>query len=199
MSSKNPEPQSLDDLAAEAEEIEAEQAAIDAAREAGAEAEEEGGNAELQALAAERDEYKDRFVRALADAENARKRADRARRDGEAYGASRLAGDLLPIYDNLSRALDAVGDELKKDNAPLVEGIELTMRALLDTFGKHGIEQVTPEVGDRFDPKVHEAMFEAPVPNTRAGDIIQVMGAGFTLQGRLLRAAQVGVSSTPAN
>ncbi|WP_373355331.1 nucleotide exchange factor GrpE [Pseudoroseicyclus sp. CXY001] len=194
MSSKNPEPQSLDDLAAEAEAIEAEQAEIDAAR-----AEGEQASPDFEAVIAERDAYKDRFVRALADAENARKRADRSRREGEAYGASRLAGDLLPIYDNLSRALDAVGEELKKDHAPLVEGIELTMRALLDTFSKHGIVQIIPEVGERFDPKMHEAMFEAPVPGTKAGDIIQVMASGFTLQGRLLRAAQVGVSSTPAN
>ncbi|NDV02768.1 nucleotide exchange factor GrpE [Pseudoroseicyclus tamaricis] len=198
MSSKNPEPQSLDDLAAEAEAIEAEQAEIDANRAAGGPAEEPASDA-LEAVTAERDDFRDKFFRALAEAENARKRADRSRREGEAYGASRLAGDLLPIYDNLSRALDAVGEDLKKDNAPLVEGIELTMRALLDTFTRHGIVQITPEVGDRFDPKIHEAMFEAPVPNTRAGDIIQVMAIGFTLQGRLLRAAQVGVSSTPAN
>ncbi|MEC8196678.1 MAG: nucleotide exchange factor GrpE, partial [Pseudomonadota bacterium] len=79
----------------------------------------------------------------------------------------------------------------------LIEGIELTMRELLKTFAKHGIEVISPEVGDKFDPNVHEAMFEAPVPNTKAGDIIQVSAQGFMLHDRLLRAAQVGVSSNP--
>jgi molecular chaperone GrpE len=84
-------------------------------------------------------------------------------------------------------------------SAALIEGVELTMRALLDVFQKHGIQVVTPEVGDRFDPQVHEAMFEAPVPGTKAGDIIQVSAEGFMLHDRLLRPAQVGVSSTPAS
>ena len=72
------------------------------------------------------------------------------------------------------------------------------MRALEDTFKKHGIDVIKPEVGDRFDPKLHEAMFEAPLPGTKAGDIIQVSAEGFMLHDRLLRAAHVGVSSTPA-
>jgi len=79
-----------------------------------------------------------------------------------------------------------------------MEGIDLTMRELLNVFGKHGIQILAPEVGDRFDPKQHEAMFEAPVPGTKAGDIIQVAAEGFMLHDRLLRPAQVGVSSTPA-
>ena len=73
------------------------------------------------------------------------------------------------------------------------------MRALISTFKKHGIDPIVPEVGDRFDPQLHEAMFEAPVPGTKAGDIIQVAAEGFMLHDRLLRAAQVGVSSTPAS
>jgi len=71
------------------------------------------------------------------------------------------------------------------------------MRELISVFGKHGIEPIVPEVGDKFDPKLHQAMFEAPVPGTKAGDIIQVAAEGFMLQDRLLRPAQVGVSSTP--
>jgi len=137
-------------------------------------------------------------MRALADAENARKRGERDRREAENYGGSRLARDLLPVYDNLQRALQAIPDENREANAPLIEGVELTMRELLNVFKKHGIEQIKPEIGERFDPQRHEAMFEAPVPNTKAGDIIQVMGEGFMLHDRLLRPAQVGVSSTPA-
>lgn len=154
---------------------------------------------ELDTLRAERDQFKDRFLRALADAENARKRGDKARRDAEMYGGSRLARDMLPVYDNMKRALDAVTDEQKGASAALIEGIELTMRELLNVFSKHGVQVVSPEVGDRFDPQMHEAMFEAPVPGTRAGDIIQVSAEGFMLHDRLLRPAQVGVSSTPAS
>ena len=77
----------------------------------------------------------------------------------------------------------------------LIEGIELTQRDLLTAFEKHKIVTIEPQAGDRFDPKLHQAMFEAPVPGTKAGDIIQVMGVGFTIGDRLLRPAQVGVSS----
>jgi len=152
---------------------------------------------ELDALRAERDELKDRFMRALADAENARKRAQKERMEAEHYGGSKLARDILPVYDNMKRALDAASDEQREVSAALIEGVELTMRELLNVFRKHGIEQVTPQVGDKFDPKIHEAMFEAPVPGTKSGEIIQVSAEGFLLRDRLLRPAQVGVSSNP--
>ena len=151
----------------------------------------------VEAVIAERDEYKDRFMRALADAENLRKRGERDRRDAEKYGGSKLARDMAPVYDNLKRALEAVTDEQREANKALLEGIDLTMRELTNVFSKHGIEVIAPEVGDTFDPDVHEAMFEAPVPNTTKGEIIQVRGQGFKLHDRLLRAAQVGVSSNP--
>ena len=152
---------------------------------------------ELDQLRAERDQLKDRFMRALADAENARKRSDKDRREAENYGGSKLARDMLSVYDNMKRALDAATDEQRAVAGPVMEGIDLTMRELLNVFGKHGIQVLAPAVGDRFDPKQHEAMFEAPVPGTQAGDIIQVAAEGFMLHDRLLRPAQVGVSSTP--
>ena len=151
---------------------------------------------ELDALRAERDELKDRWMRALADAENARKRGDRDRREAENYGGSKLARDLLPVYDNLKRGLEAATDDQREVSAALIEGVELTMREVVNVFKKHGIEAISPEIGERFDPQNHEAMFEAPVPGTKAGDIIQVMTEGFMLHDRLLRPAQVGVSST---
>jgi molecular chaperone GrpE len=154
---------------------------------------------EIDALRAERDEYKDRFMRALADAENSRKRADKDRKEAENYGGSKLSRDLLPVYDNMKRAIEAVGDEQREAAAALIEGVELTMRELLNVFSKHGITIIAPEVGDKFDPQQHEAMFEAPLPGTKAGDIIQVSAEGFMLHDRLLRPAQVGVSSTPAS
>ncbi|MBY5971688.1 nucleotide exchange factor GrpE [Ferrimonas balearica] len=150
--------------------------------------------AEVDALKAERDELKDKWMRALADAENARKRADKQRREAENYGGAKLSRDILPVYDNLKRAVEAAGDKTE-ENAALIEGLELTMRELLNTFRKHGIEPIAPEVGDKFDPNEHEAMFEAPVPGTKAGEIIQVSAEGFMLHDRLLRPAQVGVSS----
>ena len=152
---------------------------------------------ELDEVRAERDALKDKWMRAMADAENARKRADKQRREAEMYGGSKLARDLLPVYDNMKRALEAAGEK-SDENSALIEGVELTMRELLNVFKKHGIEPVSPEVGDKFDPNLHEAMFEAPVPGTKAGDIIQVSAEGFFLADRLLRPAQVGVSSTPA-
>jgi molecular chaperone GrpE len=152
---------------------------------------------ELEALRAERDEMRDRFMRALADAENIRKRGERDRREAEQYGGSKLARDMLPVFDNLKRALDAASDETREVAKGLIEGVELTMKELISVLGKHGVEPVVPEIGERFDPQLHQAMFEAPVPGTKAGDIIQVMTEGFMLHERLLRPAQVGVSSTP--
>ena len=152
---------------------------------------------ELEALRVERDDLKDKWMRALADAENSRKRSERDRREAENYGGSKLARDLLPVYDNLKRGLEVATDEQREVASALIEGVELTMREIVNIFKKHGIEPIVPEIGDRFNPQDHEAMFEAPVPGTRAGDIIQVMAEGFMLHDRLLRPAQVGVSSTP--
>jgi molecular chaperone GrpE len=154
---------------------------------------------ELEALRAERDELRDRFMRALADAENSRKRADRDRREAEQYGSTRLARDLLPVFDNLKRALDSATDETRTQAAALIEGVELTLRELTNVMTKHGMTPISPVTGDAFDPQLHQAMFEAPVPGTKAGQIIQVMTEGFMLHDRLLRPAQVGVSSSVAN
>ena len=153
----------------------------------------------LLALEAERDELRDKFMRALADAENSRKRSERDRREAEQYGGSKLARDLLPVFDNMKRAVQAVPEDARDANAAMIEGVELTMRELLNVFNKHGIHLISPEVGDRFDPQLHEAMFEAPLPGTSAGDIIQVEADGFMLHDRLLRPARVGVSSMPAS
>lgn len=185
MSDKEEELQSLDELAAEGDEIDFDAAAA--------------SFDEIEALRAERDDFHDKYMRALADADNSRKRADRDRREAENYGGSKLARDMLPVYDNMRRALQSVEESDKDVNAALLEGVELTMRELISVFKKHGIDPIVPEVGDKFDPQLHQAMFEAPVPGTKAGEIIQVAAEGFMLHDRLLRAAQVGVSSTPAS
>jgi molecular chaperone GrpE len=146
-------------------------------------------------LRAEVAELKDRLLRALAEAENIRKRADRDRRDAELYGITRFARDLLSVHDNFERAMRVVTEESRAVAGPLIEGIELTQKELIAALGKHGIRKVAPQKGERFDPKLHQAMFEAPVPGTSAGEIIEVMGEGFTIGERLLRPAQVGVSA----
>jgi molecular chaperone GrpE len=160
-----------------------------------ADAELENARAELEVARAERDDMRDRFMRALADAENSRKRADRDRREAEQYGGTKLARDLLPVYDNLRRALDAASDDTRTQAAALIEGVELTLRELTTVMNKHGVVAIAPKPGDVFDPQIHQAMFEAPVAGTKAGQIIQVMSEGFMLHDRLLRPAQVGVSS----
>ncbi|MBT8455941.1 MAG: nucleotide exchange factor GrpE [Rhodobacteraceae bacterium] len=179
------DPQTLEELEEEVVELDPELDLMD------------GSPAELDELRAERDELRDRFMRALADAENSRKRSERDRREAEQYGGSKLARDMLPVFDNLRRALDVAKEEKRAQDKALIEGVELTMRELVNVFKKHGIEPIEPEVGDTFDPQTHQAMFEAPVPGTKAGDIIQVMASGFMIHDRLLRPAQVGVSSTP--
>ena len=150
---------------------------------------------EVESLRAERDEMRDRFMRALADAENARKRGERDRREAEQYGGSKLSRDLLPVFDNLRRALDSVTDETRAESAALIAGVDLTLRELTKVLTKHGVKPISPAVGEVFDPQLHQAMFEAALPGTKAGTIIQVMAEGFLLHDRLLRPAQVGVSS----
>ena len=137
---------------------------------------------EMDNLRIERDDMRDRFMRALADAENARKRGDRDRREAEQYGGSKLAGD-------------SATEDQRAASPALIEGVDLTLRELTKVLTKHGVEPISPKVGDLFDPKHHEAMFEAPLPGTKVGQIIQVMTEGFMLHDRLLRPASVGVSS----
>jgi molecular chaperone GrpE len=145
-------------------------------------------------LEAERDELKKRLMYALADVENMRKRAERDRRDAETYGGTRLARDLLSVHDNIDRAVAAIDDNLRETAGAVMEGLELTQRELLAAFAKHRIAKLEPVKGDAFDPNFHQAMFEAPVPGAPNGSIIEVMQPGFTIAGRILRPALVGVA-----
>ncbi len=150
---------------------------------------------DVAALEAERDELRDKLLRALAEIENLRKRAERERREAMQYGGSRLARDILSVYDNLTRALSLVTEEQRKAAEAFIEGIELTRRELLSTLERHNIVLISPEKGEDFNPDHHEAMFEAPVPGTEQGKVIEVMREGFRIGDRLLRPAQVGVSA----
>ncbi len=150
--------------------------------------------AKLAEAEAARDEFKKQLAYALAEIENQRKRAERDRRDAETYGGTRLARDLLSVHDNLARAMGAASDAVKAADPAFFEGLEITQRELLNAFHKHKIEKVAPAPGEKFDANLHQAMFEAPVPGGEPGAIIEVMQAGFTIAGRLLRPAMVGVA-----
>ncbi len=150
--------------------------------------------ARIAGLEAEAAEFRDKWTRALAEAENVRRRAERDRRDAEAYGGTRLARDMLSVWDNLERAMKAADDALRSQHGPFFEGVELTKRELLNAFAKHKIEKVTPERGEKFDPNRHQAMFEAPVADAEPGTVIETLQDGFVIADRLLRPALVGVA-----
>lgn len=149
---------------------------------------------ELEAVRAERDDLKDKLMRSLAEAQNIRRRAERDKKEAADYGGTKLARDLLSVHDNFHRALTNADDAAREHAAGLIEGVELTQRELLTAFSKHKIEKVEPAAGEKFNPNLHQAMFEAPIPGAANGTVIEVMQAGFTISGRLLRPALVGVA-----
>ena len=154
-------------------------------------------NAELAALTAERDELKEQLMRALADMDNLRKRLQRERDEAVKYAAAAFARDLLPVADNLLRALAAVPEEKRREGSEflrnLVEGVELTLNELLAIFERHGIRRYNPE-GEKFDPHLHEAMFEVADSNAETGTIVNVVQDGYMHHDRVLRPARVGVA-----
>lgn len=142
---------------------------------------------------------KDKLMRAAADVQNIRKRADRERREAETYGGTKLARDLLSVYDNLDQALSLASDQVREQEAGLINGIDLTKKELLNAFAKHKITVIAPEIGAKFDANVHQAMFEAPSETAAPGSVIEVMQAGFSIGERLLRPAMVGVARASSN
>lgn len=154
----------------------------------------ESGGAEVAALRDEVAALKDQLLRAAADLQNMRKRAERDRRDAETFGGAKLARDLLGVYDNLDAALNAASEDLQDRESGFFNGVELTRKELLNAFSKHRIEPVEPTIGERFDANRHQAMFEAPAPDAEPGSVIQVMQCGFMIADRLLRPAMVGVA-----
>ncbi len=150
----------------------------------------------LEALRAERDAARDAALRAAAEAQNARRRAEQEIDRARKFALERFAGELLPMVDNLERALAAASGE--SDEARAVrEGLELTRKGLLDSFLRFQIERVAPQPGEPFDPNLHEAMTMLPSPDMAPNSVLEVMQAGYTLGGRLLRPARVVVSKAP--
>ena len=149
----------------------------------------------LEDLVKERDELKDKLMRSLAESENIRKRALKDRQDAEVYAVTKMSRDILSVYDNLQRALDLAEDILDEKSLPMIEGLELTKKDLLEIFKRNKIEKIEPIIGDKFDPKLHQAMMEAPSDEIEKGHIIGVLTVGFLIGDRLLRASNVTVSS----
>jgi molecular chaperone GrpE len=151
----------------------------------------------IEALKAENAELRDRLLRAVAEMENLRKRAEREVKDAGQYAISRFAHDLLGVGDNMRRALETVGGEAREtaDNVliGLLDGVEMTERELLKTLDKHGVTRIAPQ-GEKFDPNFHQAMFEVPDETLPSGTVVQVMQPGYKIGERCLRPAMVGVS-----
>src|SRR6266568_4510653 len=138
---------------------------------------------------------KDRLLRALAETENVRRRAQREREDTQKYAVSGFARDLLSTADNLRRALDSVPEAEIKDarTRNLLDGVAATERELLSVFERHAIRRIDPK-GERFDHNFHQAVFEAERPDAPAGTVVEVLQLGYVLNERLLRPAMVGVA-----
>ena len=149
------------------------------------------------ALEREHTEMKDRLLRTLAEMENLRKRTEREIADSRLYSVTSFARDLLVVADNMRRALETVTPELRGTAEAgvkaVVDGIELTERELLKALEKNGVRQFTPQ-GEKFDPNLHQAMFEIPDATVPAGSVVQVVQPGYMIGDRVLRPALVGVS-----
>ncbi|MEM7694908.1 MAG: nucleotide exchange factor GrpE [Pseudomonadota bacterium] len=148
-----------------------------------------------EALRAELEESRANMLRALAEAENVRRRAQRDVADARQYAVTAFARDLLNVADNFGRALSAIDDdaEMTPEIKNLLEGVRMTERELTSTLERHGVKIVSPE-GERFDPNRHQAMFEVENPDVPTGTILQVVQAGAMIGERTLRPAMVGVS-----
>ncbi len=159
---------------------------------------EAGLAAQFAKLQAERDDLKDKLLRTLAEMENLRRRTEREIADAKAYAVTSFARDMLGSSDNLRRALESVpADAMKTADAAvkaLHEGVELTERELLKTLERHGVRRIDPQ-GEKFDPNLHQAMFEAPDAAIAKGLVSKVVQIGYKIGERVLRPALVGVSA----
>lgn len=158
--------------------------------------------AEVQAdpvavLEAEKADLKDKLLRVMADMENLRRRTERELADARIYAKANFARDMLNVADNIRRAIESVPEEARASAEgafkALIEGIDLTERDLLNTLERHGVKKLEPQ-GQKFDPNLHQAMFEVPNPDVPNGTVVQVVQSGFVIGDRVLRPALVGVS-----
>ena len=152
---------------------------------------------QVAALAQEAADYRDKLLRTLAEMENLRKRTEREVADARSYGITSFARDVLGVADNMRRALDAGGSELRQAAdahvTALLDGIELTDRELNKVLEKHGVRKLEPQ-GEKFDPHLHQAMYEVPDASVPSGMVVQVIQPGYVLGERMLRPALVAVA-----
>lgn len=152
---------------------------------------------ELEVLKAENAELKDRLLRALADAENIRRRAERERQDASQYAVTRFARDILAVADNFARAIEACPADARESASPqvkaVIEGVEATERQLLAMLEQHGVKPIDTSNG-KFDPNFHQAIAEVPGEGKPAGSIVTVVQPGYVIGDRLLRPAMVTVA-----
>ena len=152
---------------------------------------------ELENLYAENAGLKDKILRTLAEMENLRRRTEKEVADAKAYGVTAFARDMLGFADNLARALAAVPAEARAAAAPqmagFVEGMEVTGRDFAQRLARHGVKKLEPQ-GQKFDPNMHEALFEIPDESVATGTVLQVVEDGYAIGERCLRPAKVGVS-----
>jgi len=149
-------------------------------------------------IEAERDDLKDKLLRTLADMENLRRRTEREIADAKAYAVTSFARDMLGAADNLRRAQESLPDSARSTEEPalkaLIEGVDLTERDLLKTLERHGVRKIEP-LGEKFDPNMHQAMFEAPDAEVAKGLVSKVVQSGYKIGERVLRPALVGISA----
>jgi molecular chaperone GrpE len=158
---------------------------------------EDPAGGDTAALRLENADLKDRLLRALADAENTRRRAEREKADASQYAVTKFARDMLAVADNLKRALDSFPADARSTATPqikaLIEGIDATERQLQTTLERHGVKMIDT-AGARFDPNLHQAIAEVPGEGKPAGSIVHVVQTGYLIAERLLRPAMVTVA-----
>lgn len=155
----------------------------------------------IAALEGDNAKLKDQLLRAMAELENTRRRAQREREDALKYAVTGFAKDLLAVSDNLRRALEATPPAAVEGNEglkSLMVGVEATERQLLAAFDRHGVKRIDC-LGQKFDPNFHQVMFEIENTGKPAGIVVQELQPGYILNGRLLREAMVGVAKAEAN
>lgn len=152
---------------------------------------------ELEALQAEAAALKDKLLRAMAEAENTRRRAEKEVADARVYGVTNFAREMLPFVDNLRRAAESVPAEARAGLDPvakaLLDGLVVTEKDYLSRLGRFGVKPIEA-LGAKFDPNLHEALYEIPDESQPAGTVAQVMEQGYTIGDRVLRPAKVGVT-----
>ncbi|MCK5789409.1 MAG: nucleotide exchange factor GrpE [Alcanivorax sp.] len=151
---------------------------------------------EVAALQAKVTEQSDSVIRAQAEVQNIRRRAERDVENAHKFALDKFSSDLLPVIDSLERALEAAENLENEAVKAMRDGVELTLKMFVDTLGKHGIEQLNP-MGEPFNPEFHQAMSMVPNPDMEPNSVMAVMQKGYVLKGRLVRPAMVVVSKAP--